>query len=57
VLAYTGDTGPSPAIADLARGADLFLAEATYAGQWWKAWLATFRAVADQLADWQGIYA
>jgi ribonuclease BN (tRNA processing enzyme) len=31
VLAYTGDTGPSPAIADLARGADLFLAEATYA--------------------------
>lgn len=31
VLAYTGDTGPSPAITDLARGADLFLAEATYA--------------------------
>jgi ribonuclease BN (tRNA processing enzyme) len=31
VLAYTGDTGPSPALVDLARGADLFLAEATYA--------------------------
>jgi ribonuclease BN (tRNA processing enzyme) len=30
VLAYTGDTGPSPALVDLARGADLFLAEATY---------------------------
>jgi ribonuclease BN (tRNA processing enzyme) len=31
VLAYTGDTGPSQAIIELARGADLFLAEATYA--------------------------
>jgi ribonuclease BN (tRNA processing enzyme) len=30
VLSYTGDTGPSPGIADLARGADLLLAEATY---------------------------
>ena len=30
VLAYTGDTGPSPAILELARGADLFLAEASY---------------------------
>lgn len=30
VLAYTGDTGPSPDVADLARGADLLLAEATY---------------------------
>jgi ribonuclease BN (tRNA processing enzyme) len=30
VLAYTGDSGPSPALAELARGADLFLAEATY---------------------------
>ncbi|HEX6526640.1 MAG TPA: MBL fold metallo-hydrolase [Streptosporangiaceae bacterium] len=29
-LAYTGDTGPSPDLIDLARGADLFLAEATY---------------------------
>lgn len=29
-LAYTGDTGPSPDIARLAAGADVFLAEATY---------------------------
>jgi ribonuclease BN (tRNA processing enzyme) len=29
-LAYTGDTGPSPAIVTLADGADLLLAEATY---------------------------
>ena len=29
-LAYTGDTGPSPDLIDLARDADLFLAEATY---------------------------
>ena len=29
-LAYTGDTGPSPEIASLARGADLLIAEATY---------------------------
>jgi ribonuclease BN (tRNA processing enzyme) len=30
VLAYTGDTGPNSAIVELARGADLFLAEASY---------------------------
>jgi ribonuclease BN (tRNA processing enzyme) len=30
VLAYTGDTGPSREIVELARGADLLLAEATY---------------------------
>jgi ribonuclease BN (tRNA processing enzyme) len=30
VLAYTGDTGPDPAITTLARDADLLLAEATY---------------------------
>ena len=29
VLAYTGDSGPSPLLAELARGADVFLAEAT----------------------------
>lgn len=29
-LAYTGDTAPTPAIAELARGVDLFVAEATY---------------------------
>ena len=33
VLAYTGDTGPSPEIARLARDADLFLSEATYVHQ------------------------
>jgi ribonuclease BN (tRNA processing enzyme) len=30
VLAYTGDTGPSPDLAALARDADLFVAEASY---------------------------
>ena len=30
VLAYTGDTGASPDVAELARGADLLVAEATY---------------------------
>jgi ribonuclease BN (tRNA processing enzyme) len=33
VLAYTGDTGPSPDVVDLARGADLLLAEATFVDQ------------------------
>jgi ribonuclease BN (tRNA processing enzyme) len=33
VLAYTGDTGPSPDIVALARDADVFLAEATYPDQ------------------------
>ena len=32
-LAYTGDSGPSPLLADLARGADVLLAEATYPWQ------------------------
>jgi ribonuclease BN (tRNA processing enzyme) len=30
-LVYTGDTGPSPAVVELARGADVLLAEAAYA--------------------------
>lgn len=30
-LAYTGDTGPSPALLDLAQDVDLFLAEASFA--------------------------
>ncbi|MFR9775530.1 MBL fold metallo-hydrolase [Micromonospora sp. MS34] len=30
VLAYTGDTGPSPELVDLARDADLLIADATY---------------------------
>jgi len=33
VLAYTGDTGPCPDVVDLARGADLLLAEASYVDQ------------------------
>jgi ribonuclease BN (tRNA processing enzyme) len=28
-VAYTGDTGPDPALADLGRGADLYIVEAT----------------------------
>lgn len=30
ILAYTGDSGPSPDLLDVARDADLFLAEATF---------------------------
>lgn len=33
VLAFTGDTGPTPELVDLARDADLFLAEATFPEQ------------------------
>jgi len=33
VLAYTGDTGPSDGVTDLADGADLLLAEASYVDQ------------------------
>ncbi len=33
VLAYTGDTGPSPDVVNLARGADLLVAEASYVDQ------------------------
>jgi ribonuclease BN (tRNA processing enzyme) len=33
VLAYTGDSGPSPDVVELARDADLLLAEATYVDQ------------------------
>ncbi|MFE9651596.1 MBL fold metallo-hydrolase [Micromonospora sp. NPDC006431] len=32
-LTYTGDTGPSPDVVELARGADLLLAEATHVDQ------------------------
>jgi ribonuclease BN (tRNA processing enzyme) len=32
ILAYTGDSGPSPEVVQLARGADVLLAEATYTG-------------------------
>ena len=30
ILAYTGDTGPTPEAIEMAQGADVFLAEATY---------------------------
>jgi ribonuclease BN (tRNA processing enzyme) len=33
VLVYTGDTGPSPDVVNLARGADLLLAEASFVDQ------------------------
>ncbi len=33
VVAYTGDGGPSPGVVDLARDADLLVAEASYAGE------------------------
>ena len=33
VLAYTGDSGPSPDLIELARGSDIFLAEASYTDQ------------------------
>jgi ribonuclease BN (tRNA processing enzyme) len=33
VLAYTGDTGPSPDVVELARDADLLVAEASYVDQ------------------------
>src|SRR5258705_3432734 len=33
VFAYTGDTGPSPDVVELARDVDLLLAEATYVDQ------------------------
>ena len=32
-VAYTGDTGPSAAVGDLARNADLLIADATFAGE------------------------
>jgi ribonuclease BN (tRNA processing enzyme) len=33
VIAYTGDTGPSPKVAELARDADLFVCEAMHQGE------------------------
>ena len=48
VLAYTGDSGPSPALAGLARDSDLFLAEATYQTRFRTAHAATCPAHARQ---------
>ncbi len=51
VLAYTGDTGPSPAIVELARDADVFLAEATFADRVRPADNAPFLSTARQAGE------
>ncbi len=54
VVTYTGDSGPSPELAVLARGSDLFLAEATYPDQVpesSRGYLASARRAARQAAD------
>ncbi|WP_158850467.1 MBL fold metallo-hydrolase [Saccharothrix deserti] len=48
VIAYTGDTGPSPALVDLARDADVFVAEATFARQVLPADNAPYLSTAEQ---------
>ena len=54
VLAYTGDSGPSPELAALARDSDLFLAEATYPDQvpdGSRGYLSSARQAGRQAAD------
>ena len=54
VLTYTGDTGPSPDVVELARGADLLLAEATYVDQVpedSRGYLSSARQVGRQAAE------
>jgi ribonuclease BN (tRNA processing enzyme) len=51
VLAYTGDTGPSPAIAEMARDADLLLAEATHPEQMPPGTDATYLSTARQAGE------
>ncbi|WP_218896123.1 MBL fold metallo-hydrolase [Micromonospora purpureochromogenes] len=54
VLAYTGDTGPSPDVVELARDADLLLAEATYVDEVpedSRRYLSSARQVGRQAAD------
>jgi ribonuclease BN (tRNA processing enzyme) len=54
VLAYTGDTGPSPEVAALARDADLLLAEATYVDEVpedSRLYLSSARVAGRQAAD------
>ncbi len=54
VLAYTGDTGPSPDVVELARDADLLLAEATYVDEvpeGSRHYLSSARQVGRQAAD------
>lgn len=53
-LAYTGDSGPSPAVVELARDADLLLAEATYVDQVpedSRLFLSSARQAAQQAAE------
>jgi ribonuclease BN (tRNA processing enzyme) len=53
VLAYTGDSGPSPEVARLARGADLLVADASYVeavpGDSWR-YLGSARLAGQQAA-------
>jgi ribonuclease BN (tRNA processing enzyme) len=54
VITYTGDTGPSPEVAELARDADLLLAEATYVDQVpedSRSYLSSARQAGRQAAD------
>jgi ribonuclease BN (tRNA processing enzyme) len=54
VLTYTGDSGPSPELAALARDSDLFLAEATYPDQVpdsSRGYLSSARQAARRAAD------
>ncbi|XVV13759.1 MBL fold metallo-hydrolase [Actinoplanes sp. CA-131856] len=54
VLAYTGDTGPSEHVVDLARKADLLVAEATYSDHvpdHSKGFLSSARTAARQAAE------
>jgi ribonuclease BN (tRNA processing enzyme) len=46
-LAYTGDSGPDPAVVTLAREADLLLADATYAGEVPRESLGNISSAAD----------
>lgn len=48
-LAYTGDTGPGPALADLGRDADLFIVEAADRTQFSGAWKGTASAFSAPL--------
>jgi len=51
VLAYTGDTGPSPDVVALARDADLLLAESTHVDRPEQPFLSTARVAGRQAAE------
>lgn len=51
VLAYTGDTGPSPAVAAMARDASLLLAEATHPDHVWPPSDAPYLSTARQAGE------